>query len=353
MGIVFLYDKPRPDSGRLIGELKALGLDVKMLTGDALPIALEVARELGLGDRVTRISDVKQSTEEQILKQVQETDGFAEIYPEDKYLIVESLQKGNHVVGMTGDGVNDAPALRQAEVGIAVNSATDVAKKAAGAVLTTEGMEGIVDLVKIGRATYQRIITWILNKIIKTFQITVFVVLAFLLTGHYIISALHMILLLFLTDFVTLSISTDNVRPSARPDNWNIRGLVKVALFLGVLVIGELMLFLYFAASHFSLFTDIPGLQTFTFEMLIYVELLDVLIIRERKHFWHSRPSNFLLSAIIVDLLLVLFIALRGLPGITPVDPRAALMVPAVTLILVFLVNDPVKTFLVKKFWAT
>jgi H+-transporting ATPase len=162
-----------------------------------------------------------------------------------------------------------------------------------------------------------------------------------------------MILLLFLTDFVTLSISTDNARPSAQPDNWNIRGLVKVALFLGVLVIGELMLFLYLASSYFSLFADIPRLQTFTFEMLIYVELLDVLIIRERRHFWYSRPSNFLLLAVIADLLLVLFIALRGLPGIAPIDPRAALVIPPITLILIFLVNDPVKTFLVKKFWAT
>jgi H+-transporting ATPase len=353
VGIAFLYDKPRPDSGRLISELKALGLSVKMLTGDALPIALETAREIGLGSRITRISDVKQSTGEQILRHVQETDGFAEIYPEDKYLIVESLQKGNHVVGMTGDGVNDAPALRQAEVGIAVSSATDVAKKAAGAVLTTEGLEGIVDLVRIGRATYQRIITWILNKIIKTFQIAVFVVLVFLLTGHYIVSALHIILLLFLTDFVTLSISTDNVRPSSRPDNWNITGLVKVALYLGCLIIVELMLIFYLFSSHFSLYSDIPRLQTAMFEMLIYVELLDVLIIRERKHFWNSRPSMFLLVAVIVDLLLVLTISVMGLPGIAPVGLLPAVTIPILALVLVFLVNDPIKVFLVKRFWTT
>ncbi len=352
VGIVFLYDKPRPDSAQLIRELRDLGLDIKMLTGDALPIAREIARQLGLGDRVTRIADVKQSSGEQILRQVQESDGFAEIYPEDKYLIVENLQKGNQVVGMTGDGVNDAPALRQAEVGIAVSSATDVAKKAAGAVLTTEGLEGIVDLVKIGRATYQRIITWVLNKIIKTFQITVFVVLAFLITGHYVMSALHMILLLFLTDFVTLSLSTDNVRVSARPDNWNITGLVKVALFLGILVIAELMLFIYLGSRYFSLFSDIPRLQTFTFEMLIYVELLGVLIIRERKHFWNSRPSNFLLLAIVADLLLVFFLSMVGIPGIEPVGIGPAISVPILAILLVFLVNDPIKALLVKRFWA-
>lgn len=352
VGVGFLYDKLRPDSTRLVLELKALGLIVKMLTGDALPIAREVAAQLGLGSTIIRTADLKKNSEEQMAMQIEQSDGFAEIYPEDKYLIVKSLQKANHMVGMTGDGVNDAPALRQAEVGIAVSSATDVAKKAAGAVLTTEGLEGIVDLVKIGRATYQRIITWILNKIIKTFQITVFVVLAFLLTGQYVISALHMILLLFLTDFVTLSISTDNVRYSAKPDTWNITGLVKVALFLGIIVIGELMLLLHAGDLLFRLFGDIGRLQTFTFEMLIFVELLDVLIIRERRHFWNSRPSNFLLIAIGIDLLLVFFLSALGLPGIAPIGFVAAATVPTLSFLLVFVINDQIKARLIRMFWG-
>ena len=322
-----------------------------MLTGDALPIAREVARELSLGGAITRISDLKGRREDPIFPLVEESDGFAEVYPEDKFLIVKSLQRGNHVVGMTGDGVNDAPALRQAEVGIAVSNATDVAKKAASAVLTTEGLEGIVDLVKMGRMTYQRIITWILNKILKTFQITVFVVLAFLLTGEYIISALHMILLLFLTDFVTLSISTDNVRHSELPDSWNITGLVKVAFFLGILVIAELMLLLNTGASYFGLSTNIGQLQTFTFQMLIYVELLDLLILRERKHFWNSRPSRFLLLTIATDLVVVFFISILGLPGIARISAAAALAVAGLSGLIVFLINDPIKVVLVKKFW--
>ncbi len=353
VGIAFLYDKPRPDSPQLIRELKELGLNMKMLTGDALPIAKEVARQLGLGNRIMRISDLKTISPESLSKRIDESTGFAEIYPEDKFLIVQNLQKEKHIVGMTGDGVNDAPALRQAEVGIAVSNATDVAKKAASAVLTTEGLVGIVDLVKIGRETYQRIITWILNKIIKTFQITVFVVLAFLLTGRYIISALHMILLLFLTDFVTLSISTDNVRYSGRPDTWNITGLVKVALFLGMLVIAELMLFLYIGASLFGLFGDLGQLHTFTFEMLIFVELLDVLIIRERRHFWDSKPSRFLLLAIAGDLALVFFISVRGLPGIVPIAPTEALAVVGFSFVVAFLINDPIKVLLIKKLWQS
>jgi H+-transporting ATPase len=351
VGIAFLYDKPRSDSPKLIRELRDLGLKVKMLTGDALPIAKEVARELDLGENITRMADLKSKTGDEISKLVEESDGFAEIYPEDKYLIVQGLQKGKHVVGMTGDGVNDAPALRQAEVGIAVSNATDVAKKAASAVLTTEGLEGIVDLVKTGRMTYQRIITWVLNKIMKTFQITVFVVLAFLLTGEYIISALHMILLLFLTDFVTLSISTDNVRYSEQPDSWNITGLVKVALFLGILVIVELMLLVHMGLKYFELSINLSQLQTFTFELLICVELLDLLILRERRHFWNSRPSKFLLLAIATDLALVFFISIRGLPGVVPIPPLAALTVAGLSFVIAFAINDPVKVLLIRRFW--
>jgi H+-transporting ATPase len=351
VGLAFLYDKPRPDSRQLMRELRELGLKVKMLTGDALPVAKEVARELNLGGAISRISDLKGKTADQILPLVEESDGFAEIYPEDKYFIVKSLQQGSHVVGMTGDGVNDAPALKQAEVGIAVSSATDVAKKAASAVLTTEGLEGIVDLVKMGRMTYQRIITWILNKIIKTFQITVFVVLAFLITGEYVISSLHIILLLFLTDFVTLSISTDNVRYSPKPDTWNISGLVKVALLLGIIIIAELMILLYTGFYYFGFIRHMDQLHTFTFQILIYVELLDLLVIRERKHFWNSRPSKFLLLIIAADLSFVFLICVLGLPGIVPIPAAAAFTVVVLSLIVVFIINDPIKVRLIRRFW--
>jgi H+-transporting ATPase len=350
VGIAYLYDRPRDDSRSLLQELRDLGLQVKMLTGDALPIAREVAKELNLGDNIAKISDLK-SDNGAYLKMVEASDGFAEIYPEDKYLVVKSLQKGGHVVGMTGDGVNDAPALRQAEVGIAVSSATDVAKKAASAILVTEGLGGIVDLIKSGRETYQRIITWTLNKIIKTFQITVFVILTFVLTGQYIVSALHMILLLFLTDFVTLALATDHVRFSSRPDTWDITGLVKVAVSLGLLVIAELMIFVYAGPLYFGI-QNLPQLQTFTFQALIFIELLDVLIIRERRHFWSSMPSKALLAALTLDLFAVFFISTMGFPGIEPIPLRAALVIVVFSLAVVFLVNDPVKVFLVGKFWG-
>jgi H+-transporting ATPase len=352
VGVAALYDKPRPDSQELITELKEVGISVKMLTGDALPIAKEVAEQVGLGGNIVKFSDVKELPENELIKTLEGSSGFAEIYPEDKYSIVKSLQKGGHIVGMTGDGVNDAPALKQAEVGIAVSNATDVAKKAASAVLTTEGLVGILDLVKTGRVIYQRIITWILNKVIKTFQITILVVIAFLLTGTYIISALHMILLIFLTDFVTLSLSTDNVRYSEKPDNWNITGLIKVAVCLGIVVVAELLIILGIGLHYFALGNNIDQLYTFSFELLIYVELCDMLIVRERKHFWDSRPSKPLLIIILGDLLLVLLISILGLPGVTPINPTIALAVPAFSFAIAFLVNDFIKVPLIKKFWS-
>jgi H+-transporting ATPase len=352
VGLAALHDKPRPDSKELISELKEVGISVKMLTGDALPVAKEVAEQVGLSQNIVKFSDMNGLPESELIKTLEGNSGFAEIYPEDKYSIVKGLQRGGHIVGMTGDGINDAPALKQAEVGIAVSTATDVAKNAASVVLTTEGLVNILDLIKSGRIIYQRIITWILNKVVKTFQITILVVIAFLLTGTYIISALHMILLIFLTDFVTLSLSTDNVRYSEKPDSWNITGLIKVAVCLGVAAVAELLIILGIGLNYFGLGNNLDQLQTFSFELLIYVELFDMLIVRERKHFWDSRPSNPLLIIILGDLLFVFLIAIFGLPGVTPIVPFIALTVPAFSFIAAFLVNDFIKVPLIKKFWS-
>ncbi len=349
IGIAALYDELRPDSIKFIGELKNLGISVKMLTGDALQIAREVARQIGLGERATRMSDLNAHPDEARKPQIaEESDVFAEVYPEDKHQIVKSLQRGGHVVGMTGDGVNDAPALRQAEVGIAVSSATDVAKEASSVVLTTEGLEGIVELVKTGRVVYQRIITWILNKVIKTFQVVVFVVLSFMLTGDYIVSIFSMVLFLFLTDFVTLSISTDNVRYSSKPDTWNIKGLVEVALVLGVLFVVESMLLLYFAQSHLGL-SGIEKLRTFIFGFLVFSSLLNVIVVRERKHFWESRPSKFLVASILVDIVIVLLFSTFGIYRLAPIAPEIALLSLAYSFAICFLINDSIKVVLIKK----
>ena len=214
VGLVGLYDKPRKDSAKLIAKLRSLGISVKMLTGDSQPIAKQIAQEVGLGDKVARMADVESTRNQDGMvaaEVVDESDGFAEIYPEGKYRIVKGLQAEKHVVGMTGDGINDAAALKQAEVGIAVSNATDVAKGSASVVLTEEGLSNVVNLVVTGRMIYQRILTWIFNKIVKTFQVVMFVIIAFLLTGLFVVGAFQVVLLLFLVDFVTISLSTDNV----------------------------------------------------------------------------------------------------------------------------------------------
>lgn len=349
VGIAALYDELRPDSIRLIGELKNMGISVKMLTGDALQIAREVARQISLGKKAIRMPELNAHPDEAKKPQIaEESDVFAEVYPADKYQIVKSLQRRGHVVGMTGDGVNDAPALRQAEVGIAVSSATDVAKESSSVVLTTEGLEGIVELVKAGRVIYQRIITWILNKVIKTFQVVVFVILAFLLTGDYIVSIFGMVLFLFLTDFVTLSISTDNVRYSSKPDSWNIKGLVEVALALGVLFVVESMFVLYFGRSHLGL-TSVERMQTFIFDFLVFSSLLDVAVVRERKHFWESRPSKFLVASILLDIIIVMLFSIFGIYRLAPISPKIALLALAYSFAICFLINDFVKVVLIRR----
>jgi H+-transporting ATPase len=351
IGIVALADPPRPDSARFVAELRELGLSVKMLTGDALPIAIETARLVGLGDRVAPMVALKADRRAGInVDAVEKASGFAEIYPEDKYLVVKGLQEHGHVVGMTGDGVNDAPALRQAEVGIAVNNATDVAKKSSSVVLTADGLGGIADLVKTGRRIYQRIATWILNKIVKTFQIVVFVVLAFLLTGLYVVDVFSMILFLFVTDFVTLALATDTVRYSQKPDTWNVAGLAKVGISLGILIVLESLVLLYLALHVFGLGTNPEALHTFFFDYLVFLGVLNVFILRERRRFWESRPSQALLAFVLADLAFVVGISFTGILDLPPIPPLQVLAVLAFSTAAAFLVNDTVKVRLIQAF---
>jgi H+-transporting ATPase len=352
VGLVALYDMPRPDSKQLIEKLRGLGISVKMLTGDALPIAREIAKDVELGENITKASDLKGFIKENPIKAVEvaeKSDGFAEIYPEDKYTIVRSLQTAKHVAGMTGDGVNDAPALRQAEVGIAVNNATDVAKGAASVVLTKEGLTSIVDLVKNGRVIYERITAWILSKIIRTLQIATFVVLSFLLTGSYVASAFALILYFFMTDFVKISLSTDNLKWPRKPDTWNITGLVKASVMLSLLVIAESFGLLYIAFSYFHLTADDQALYTFTFEILFYSAMFLIFNVRERGHFWDSRPSKILLMAIILSMISAAVVTTIGIPGLKPIPLDETLFVISYSAASSLILNDLVKFILVKK----
>jgi H+-transporting ATPase len=352
IGLVALYDSPRPDAKKLIEEIKSLGITVKMLTGDTLPIAKEVAKEVGLGDYIIRASELKELMKDNLAKaeeMTEKSNGFAEVYPEDKYMIVKNLQARGHIVGMTGDGVNDSPALRQAEVGIAVCNATDVAKGAASVVLTREGLASIVDLVKIGRSIFERINTWILNKITRTMLKTMFVVLAFLLIGKYVISSSAMLLMMFMSDFMKISLSTDNVRWSKKPCRWNITGLVKVALIIGLLMVIEALGLLFIGINYFNLIFDDQSLYMFSFQILLFFAIFSILVLRERGHFWHSKPGNALSAALIFDLVLAILIALIGIPGLKPIPLFLTLIVLGYSAVSSLLINDFIKYILVKK----
>jgi H+-transporting ATPase len=351
VGLVALYDLPRPDSKKLIMELGELGVSVKMLTGDALPIAEEIAKEVGLGDNVMRASHLDQLKKDSPLdaaEAAEKSSGFAEIYPEGKYTIVKSLQATKHIVGMTGDGVNDAPALRQAEVGIAVSNATDVAKGAASIVLTREGLTSIVDLIENGRVIYERMTTWILSKIVRTLQIATFVVISFLFTGDYVISAFAIILYFFATDFVKIAMATDNQRWSPTPNTWNVANLVKVSLALSFLVIAESFVLLYLGIQVFHFTVQSGTLYTYTFEILFYSASLLLFNVRERRHFWNSMPSKTLAAATVLSIAAVTLVTWVGVPGLVPLPIEVTLFVMAASGIFSFVLNDSVKVALVK-----
>nr|MDO8134888.1 plasma-membrane proton-efflux P-type ATPase [Candidatus Njordarchaeum guaymaensis] len=321
-GFIPMYDRPRKDSPKLILELKELGIRVKMLTGDSAPIAVAVAKEVEIGGEVCRTGDVGKN----IGRSVEKCDLFAEVFPEDKLRIVKSLQSKGQVVGMTGDGVNDAPVLKQAEVGIAVRSATDAARAAASVVLTAEGLSGIVELVKTGREAFQRMYTWIINKIVKTFQMSIFLSVTFFILRTLVTTTAHLILLLFLTDFITISLATDNVTPSHHPEKWEIGKMTKAALSISAIVLLEMFTGLFIALNLLGL--GIPQLYTFVFYMLMVTGITDVFIVRERRAFWNSKPSKTLLTALLTDLAVATIICIIGIEEIfAPIPPLAAISI--------------------------
>jgi len=350
IGLVTLYDPPRPDAQQLIAALRSLGVSVKMLTGDALPVAREIAQVVGLTD-IRCVADLKAASTQagnEAVDLLAGAGGFAEVYPEDKYIVVHHLQAAGHVVGMTGDGVNDAPALRQAEVGIAVSTATDVAKGAASVVLTEPGLTNIVAMVEQGRTIYQRILTWIINKISHTTLMAAFVAIVFVVTGKFVVSAFAMLLLVFMTDFAKIAVATDPVRWSRRPATWNIGGFIAVSMVLGVVMIAETLLLLYFGWSRFGLATNDKALYTFSFLTLLYFVVLSMVSARERERFWTSMPSKALMLALTAAAFTGTVLTFVGLPDLTPLpfDQLFAILVYAMVCCLV--VNDTVKVAMIR-----
>lgn len=307
VGLVALYDAPRSDSKLLLNELKELGLKIIMVTGDGVTTAKAIANMVEIGSHVCPANLLEQNEVRDILH----CDVFSGMFPENKFKLVQMLQKNNHIVGMTGDGVNDAPALKQSEVGIAVLNATDVAKAAADIVLMQPGLSGIQFAIETSRRIYQRMLTYTLNKIIKSFEIIIFLSFGVMLTGQLIITPLLIVLLLFANDFVTMSISTDNVTFSRKPEHWQISNLMLEGGMLASLIL--LLSFSIFFYARNVLHLSLEELRTLIFVMLVFTGQGIVYLIRERKHFWCSMPGKWLILSSILDISIVTLLATRGI----------------------------------------
>ncbi len=298
---------------------------------------------------IVSASELKNKDKASLVELLEKSSGVAEVYPENKYEIVKAFQAKGHIVGMTGDGVNDAPALKQAEVGIAVSNATDVAKGAASIVLTEEGLANILSPIKVGRMMFERINTWILNKIARTILKTCFVIIAFLLLGKYVISASAMLIMIFMTDFVKISLSTDNVKPSEKPAKWNIHSQAKIGIVIGLIMTIEAFGLLYIGLIFFHLGGDDKALNTFCFGLLLFFALFSVFVVREKNHFWHSWPSKTLLFLLLADMILGVILCTFGLLGLKAIPLKQTLIVIAYAFTFSLVINDFIKVVLLRK----
>jgi H+-transporting ATPase len=247
---------------------------------------------------------------------------FAGVLPEGKDALVAAFQKTGHVVGMCGDGANDAPALRQAQIGIAVSTATDVAKSAAGMVLTKPGLEGIVAAVKEGRLTFQRILTYTLNSMTKKIVQVLFLGFGLILTGHAILTPLLMVLIMITGDFLGMSLTTDHVRPSPRPNAWAIGNLTVAGVFMGI---GELIFCgsVLLVGIH-ALRLDPKALQTLAFVVIVFGNQATTYNNRTRRALWSTRPSLWLVASSILDVAIAATLAIGGI-AMTSVSPWVVL----------------------------
>ena len=345
-GLLPMADPPRPESKSMIAQARKLGIKPIMLTGDSMAIAKEIAGQVGIGSAIIRMADIQGLSEEEQVKTVEASNGFAEIYPEDKYKVVKLLQSRGHMVGMTGDGVNDAPALKQAEMGIAVSNSTDVAKASASVVLTEPGIGVIINAVTISRQTYQRMLTWVLNKVTKVIEFVGLITLSFFWLHDIVLSLLGMSLLVFANDFVTMSLATDKVTSTPSPNIWNVRNITLASLVPGLLLVVEGLLVILMGKNYFHLAWE--QLRTLVMLNLIFNSQFRVLIVRERRHFWSSMPGRELL---LLSLATIIGFGLLGVYGIfvQPLAPSQVFTVLGFSVLFTLAIDFP-KYYLFRKF---
>ena len=320
LGILPLHDPPRDDSKTTLEAARNMGCRVKMVTGDQQPIAREIARELAMGSNILDAEVFAATSHHEtgrLADAIEQADGFAQVYPEHKYHIVDVLQQRGHVVGMTGDGVNDAPALKKADVGIAVSGATDAARAAADIVLLTPGLSVIIGAIEESRRIFQRMRNYALYRIAETIRVLLFMTLSILIFNFYPVTAVMIVLLALLNDGAILSIAYDRVNYSNRPETWNMQEILGLATVLGVVGV----------AASFGLFylgERVFGLDRAVIQSLMYLKLsvaghLTVFVARTRRPFWSIRPAPILFWAVVGTQVIATLIAVYGIGLMTPV----------------------------------
>ncbi len=315
VGIISLSDPPREDSRETIKIAQSMGVDVKMITGDHIAIAKEICKQVNLGTNILEASSIldkkKESNSMEIEKIIENADGFAQVFPEDKYRIVELLQEKGHIVGMTGDGVNDAPALKKADIGIAVEGATDAAKSAAGIVLTQPGLSVIIDAMQESRKIFQRMTNYAIYRIGETIRILLFLTLSIIIFNFYPITPLMIVLLAILNDMPIMTIAYDKVRHSAQPVRWDMRTVLGIATTLGIIGVASTFIFLHIGKDIFHLNSSI--LQSFIYLKLSLAGHLFLFVARTRHHFWSIKPGISLFLAVVSTQIVATLITVYGI----------------------------------------
>ena len=342
LGVLPLFDPPREDAKETIATALAMGVKVKMVTGDALAIAKETAKKLGMGANILdagSLGDSKKQETAAVTEEIEKADGFAQVFPEHKFHIVDVLQKHGHIVGMTGDGVNDAPALKEADCGIAVSSATDAARAAAAIVLTTPGLSVIIDAIKESRRIFQRMNSYSIYRIAETLRVLFFMTLAILIFNFYPVTAVMIVMIALLNDGAILSIAYDNVHYRDKPEAWDMRTVLGISTVLGL--IGVIAAFGLFWLGLQVFHLDHARVQTLMYLKLSVAGHLTIFLTRTRGPFWSIRPARILWMAVLGTQFVATLIAVYGL-FMTPLGWGWALFVWGYALAW-FLVNDRVK----------
>ena len=342
IGVLPLFDPPREDAKATLATARDLGVKVKMVTGDALAIAEETAKKLGLGANILDaggLGDAKRQETEAVTASIEEADGFAQVFPEHKFHIVDVLQQEGHIVGMTGDGVNDAPALKKADCGIAVSGATDAARAAASIVLMTPGLSVIIDAIKESRRIVQRMNSYAIYRIAETLRVLGFVTLVILLFNFFPVTAIMIVLLALLNDGAILSIAYDNVRYKHEPEAWNMRLVLGIASVIGA--VGPIAALGLFCLGDKVIDLSRPQLQTMMYLMLSVAGSMTIYLTRTRGPFWSIRPARKLLIAVTGAQIIATVISVAGI-FVTALPWEYALLVWGYALVW-FLLTDRVK----------